>query len=168
MMPQSIIQRTHDSGQVQWTDELIEWQKPDGSTVTINLKEVAVIGEYATDAGLVSDDWFFVFVYRSGNWESVSVYAEGVDGLTEHLSKKYGIDFTNYFLFNYTEWQSFVRFPKDMEGQKLFNFEPPQGYQSPTTFMQQVKSVLGLGVYSKNWDVELTEAVSAKLTNTSG
>lgn len=168
MTPQPIIQRTHDSGQVQWADELIEWQKPDGSTVTIYLREVVVIGEYTTDAGPVSDDWFFVFVYRSGEWESVSVYAEGVDGLTEHLSKAYGIDFTKYFLANSTEWQSYVRFPKDLEGQKLFIFEPPQGYQPPITFMQQVKSALGLGVYSKSWDVELTEAVKDKLTKASG
>lgn len=166
--PQQIIERTHDSGKVSLSDEKIVWQKPDETIVEIEVKKVAVIGEYTTDTGPFSDDWFFVFVFTTGDWESISVYAEGIVGLTEYLSKAYSIDFSKYFLANSTEWQSFVRYPSDIEGKELFVIEPPKGYKPPITFVQQVKNALGLGIYSKSWEVDLSEAVKAKLGRASG
>jgi hypothetical protein len=35
----------HDSGKVSWSDERIEWQRPDGTIVEVDLKKVVVIGD---------------------------------------------------------------------------------------------------------------------------
>lgn len=167
MNPLPIIERIHDSGKVSWSDEVIVWQDPDGACVKIDLKKVVVIGEYTTDAGPFADDWFLAFVFPTGDWESIPVYARGVDGLTEHLSKVYRIDFSKYFLANSTRWRSFVRYPTDIEGEELFVMELPKGYKPPASFFQQVKYALGIGVYSKSWEAGLSEAVRAKLARVS-
>ena len=76
---------------------------PNGPDVTISIGDVIVIGEYTTDAGPFFDDWFLVFVYKTGDWDSISNYANRIDILKQHLSKIYNTDLSKYLLTNSTE-----------------------------------------------------------------
>lgn len=159
----SIIERERYSGTVTWSGSNIEWQNPDGPDVIINLDEVVVIGEYTTDAGAFFDDWFLVFVYKTGDWDSIPVYAEGIDALKQYMSALYDADLSTSFLANSTEWRSYIRYPQGLEGKPLFKFQAPKGYTQPTTFIHKLKSALGLGVYGKSWAFDLTDEVQSKL-----
>ena len=163
MTQNSIIERGSNSGIVSWSDRKIEWQNPEGPGVTINLDEVVVIGEYTTDAGPLFDDWFLVFVYKTGDWDSISIYAAGIDDLKQHLSTIYNTDLSKYFLANSTEWRSYIRYPQGLEGKPFFIFQAHAGYSKPTTFIHKLKSALGLGVYGKSWELDLTDEVKSTL-----
>lgn len=165
MKEQSIIEREKYSRIITCTETHIEWENPHGFNVNVDLNEVVVIGEYTTDAGPFFDDWFITFVYKNGEWKSIPVYADGIDALGEHLSGIFKIDFNKFFLANSTEWHSFVRYPEELEGKALFVIHPPEGYKSPKTPLQTMKSALGLGVYGKDWDFDLTDEVRFKIGN---
>ncbi len=141
---------------------------PDGGCTYVDLDKVVAIGEYTTDSGPFTDDWFLVFVFKSGAWEEVSVYTDGFQELALYLTELFGIDFSKPFLANSTEWKSFVRYPKSLEGKELFVLTPPKGYKPPTTFLQNMKVALGLGVYGKDWEVDLTEEIKAEIAKASG
>ena len=168
MATQTIIERENSSGTVSFKGKLINWRKTDGYNVTINLGQVAVIGEYTTDRGPFADDWFLVFVFKGGEWEKVSVYAEGFQELVQFLSQRFNIDFAIPFLTNGTEWKSFVRYPQNLEAKELFRLTPPRGYKPPTTILQNMKVALGLGVYGKDWEVQLADEVKVEIAKASG
>jgi hypothetical protein len=163
MATQPIIEREYSSGNINLKDKLIEWHKPNGDIVSIDLEQVVVIGEYTTDSGPFVDDWFLTFVNKSGEWKEISVYAEGFDELTQYLSTLLGIDFTKWRLANSTNWKSYVRFPIHLEGKELFVLTPPKGYKKATTILQHIKLALGFGVYGKAWNIDLTEEVKMSL-----
>src|SRR5205085_12211646 len=119
MTKKSIIEKERYSGTVSWNESQIEWVNPNGPGVIINLKDMAVLGEYTTDAGPFFDDCFLVFVYKTGKWESIPIYADGMDDLKRHLSDVYNIDLSKYFLANSIEWHSYIRYPQDLEGKAL-------------------------------------------------
>lgn len=52
-----------------------------------------------------------------------------------------------------------------MEGKLLFLAHTPHGYRPPATLLRKVQSALGLGVYRRNWDFELTDEVKLKIQN---
>lgn len=159
------MERESHSGIVSWTDSQIEWQNPNGPDVVVHLNDVVVIGEYTTDAGSHFDDWFLIFVYRTGEWESIPVYADGMDDLKRHLSELYRTDLSKYFLTNSTEWKSYIRYPQDLEGTPLFVMSAPAGYEYPKSFFRKIQAAIGLGVYGRCWDFDLTEEVKNRLTN---
>lgn len=150
MSAQSIIERENTFGKISFKEKVIEWQNIARGSVSIELDNVVVIGEYTTDSGLFADDWSLVFVLKNGNWEEVSVYAEGFQELTSYLAKLYNIDFSKPFFANSTKYKTFVRYPISLEGKKLFVLTPPNSYKPPRTFFQSMKVALGLGVYGKD------------------
>ena len=168
MATQPIIERKNSSGEISVKGKLMKWHKTNGGTVSIDLEQVAVIGEYTTDIGLFADDWFLVFVCKNGEWEEVSVYAEGFQEMARLLSELFGIDFSRPFLVNSAEWKSFLRYPKHLEGKELFVLTPPKGYKPATTVFQNFKLALGMGVYGKDWNIELTYEVKAEVGKASG
>ncbi len=165
MTEKSIIEEGRYSGDVSWKDDKIEWQNHGDSNVTIMLNDVALIGEYTTDAGPFSDDWFLVFVYKSGCWDSISIYADGINELKQHLSEVFYTDLSKYFLADSADWRSCISYPQDLEGKSLFVVHPPNGYKPPTSLLRKLQSALGLGVYRKSWDLELTDEAKSKLQN---
>jgi hypothetical protein len=167
MATQPIIERENSSVKVSLKDKLIRWRTASGGLVSIDLEKVAVIGEYTKDRGPFVDDWFLVFVYKSGEWKEVSVYANGFQELAQHLCQLFRFDFSKPFLANSTGWKSIVRYPQIIEGKELFVFTPPKGYKPPTSFVQNMKAVLGLGVYGQRWRVDLTEEMKAEVASAS-
>ncbi len=148
-----------------WAGTKIEWQNPNGSDVVIELDDVVAIGEHTTDAGPFFDDWFLTFIYRTGNRDSIPVYADGTDGLKHHLSNFYNTDFSKYFLVNVAEWRSYIRYPKDLEGKPLFVIHAPKDYRKPQNLFNILNSILGIGVYGKSWELQLTDELKSKLTS---
>jgi len=165
MTEKSIIDQGKHSGKVSWTDSKIKWHNPYGLNVIIDLDEVVVIGEYRTATGLFFADWFMTFVYRTGDWDSFPVHAKGIDALKQHLSKIYAADLSPYYLADSIQWQSYISYPKDLKGKLLFNIHAPRGYTQPETLFQKLKSALGLGVYGKRWQFDLSNEVKSKLNS---
>ena len=58
-------QKTNDtSGFVQINGDNVEWHQHGERTISFDLDEIVVVGEYTTDAGPWFDDWFMVFVTK--------------------------------------------------------------------------------------------------------
>ncbi|ANE51258.1 hypothetical protein [Flavisolibacter tropicus] len=145
MSKQPIIERENQSGKVTCEGRRIEWHKIDGSIISIDLESVVVIGEYTTDNGPFTDDWFLVFVFKNGEWEEVSVYADGFQGVEQHLSDLFSLDFPKPFLANSTNWKSYVWFPQNLEGKELFVLTPPQRLQTAKNHSSKYESGTGAG-----------------------
>lgn len=163
MATQPIIQREISSGKINFQGKVIIWHMPNGDSVSIDLDQVVVIGEYTAAHGPFIDDWYLAFIYKNGDWKEISVYAEGYDELMQYLSALLGIDFTKPFLANSTEWKSYVRYPANLERKELFVLIPPTGYKKATTIFQRIKLALGFGVYGKARGIELTGEVKAEV-----
>ena len=163
MINQDIIERENDSGSVSWTDSLIVWQAPGGGCTTVDLNEVAVIGEYTTDVGPYFDDWFLVFITRTGEWSRISIYADGIEELKRYLSQLFHADFSGYHLTGSTVWQSYITYPFEIAGSPVFTLTPPKGYKTPDTFFRKLQAAMGLGVYGKSWDAEYSNEVVSRL-----
>ncbi|MGN6434990.1 MAG: hypothetical protein ACTHMM_00595 [Agriterribacter sp.] len=159
----NLIDRENDSGEITVEGKQVEWCRSDGSVVCVNLHEVVVVGEYTTSAGPFADDWFLVFVLRSGEWKAVSVYAEGYNELANELSKFYGLNFEEHFLCASTEWRSFIRYPASLKGNELFKHVPSKSYKPPTSLFQNFKRAFGLDSCSKDRNIELTPEVKNEL-----
>src|SRR5689334_3994440 len=83
--------RAGESGILGFDGSSITYTSQHYGSFSVPLSEIAVIGEVTTGDGPAIDDWFLVFVPRSGGeWFEASMYAEGVDPLQEQLSSELG------------------------------------------------------------------------------
>ncbi|MBC7892737.1 MAG: hypothetical protein H7Y12_11025, partial [Sphingobacteriaceae bacterium] len=73
------MEKVNSSGVVRTAGDVIKWTYKGELLLSIDMNEVVVIGEYTNDAGPWRDDWFLVFVTKSGSWQSIPRYADGID-----------------------------------------------------------------------------------------
>ena len=79
--------RKAESGLLLFDGSHISYISDDYGRFSVPLHDVAVVGEFTTSEGPFIDDWFLVFVPRSGDrWFAASVYADGTSELLAHLS----------------------------------------------------------------------------------
>ena len=98
-----------------------DWQLP--------ITDVALVGEYTTDAGPAGDDYFLVFVRADGTCFTASFYAQGRDEAIAALSAALRSEIRPG-LCDSTSWRSRVLWPADVKGQALFDLvvEPPRSF----------------------------------------
>jgi len=112
------------SGALHFDGSLITYTSQDYGSFAIPLSEVAVIGEFTNDNGPFADDWFLVFVHRSGKeWFEASIYAEEVESVREQLSSALGSSITLH-LATSTDFASCILWPASFAGSPLFILEP--------------------------------------------
>jgi hypothetical protein len=125
--------------------------KPPSEVGLIDLKSVAIVGEYTTPSGPYFDDHFLVVVLRSGK---VLEYAssKAIDRMIPDLERAIGAKI-EFRLCNRTDAASRVLFPSLFAEHPLFEFgEAPKG------FFQFLKTIRNFG---------LTD-ISMRLTNELG
>lgn len=94
---------------------------------SIPLVDVAVIGEFTTANGPYVDDWFLVFVPRSGGkWFEASMYAEGCEELREQLSTSLGCSIHSSLCAT-TDFASRIIWPLSLADRPLFTISPIGG-----------------------------------------
>ncbi len=125
-----------NSGLIQFDGTLITYSSAAYVSFSIPLSEVAIIGEFTTDNGPFTDDWFLVFVPRSGgDWFEASMYADGVDPLRQKLSAALGTSIYGPTLFASTDFASRIVWPSALADRPLFAFTPVTG----SSFLRRIK-----------------------------
>lgn len=152
---ETIVER-NDSGEVHIAEDCITWLSPKFGEVTVNLNDVKLIGEFTTAEGPFFDDWFLVFVYADGSWDKISIYATNIELINEHLSKRFNLN-NSYWLTNSAQWNSVIVYPNQLRGKELFVLISPDGYKEPKNIIDHIKSAFGIGIYGKDWYMDLSE-----------
>ncbi len=116
-----------DSGVLWLRDGVLRYRSPEHGSWNLRLHDIAVIGEYKTDAGPYIDDWFMVFVHPVGHrWHESSVYAEGTDAALAELGRAVGADLKPG-LDQATGFTSRVLWPVSLREAGLFKFSKQGG-----------------------------------------
>ncbi len=123
------------SGALRLDDSLITYTSQHYGSFSVALSEIAVIGEFTTDNGPYIDDWFLVFVPRSGRqWFEASVYAEGAEAFRDQLSAALGCSIWGS-LFASTDFASRILWPGALADRPLFTFSPV----TASSFLRRLK-----------------------------
>ena len=86
-----------------------------------------MIGEFTTDNGPLIDDWFLVFVPRTGReWFEVSMYAAGIQSFREQLSSALGLTIIGGLAAS-ADFASRILWPSALADRPLFTFNPVTG-----------------------------------------
>jgi hypothetical protein len=116
-----------ESGVLSFDGGLITYLSQHYGSFSVPLAEVAVIGEVTTEDGPGIDDWFLVFVPRSGSkWFEASMYAEGMSSFQERLSAALGSTIIGR-LATSTSFASRIVWPESFADRPLFTFSPVTG-----------------------------------------
>lgn len=127
-----------DNSTLRFDGKHISYTSEHYGSFSILLSDVAVIGEFTTANGPYIDDWFLVFVPRSGdNWFEASMYAEGCEELKEQLSAVLGCSLHSR-LVTKTDFASRIIWPLLLTDHPLFNISPVIG----SSFLHQLKLFL--------------------------
>ena len=164
---QKQVKIENSSGIVRLQGEKFFWDYENENIVHININDIVVIGEYTNFDGPYNDDWFLTFITKDGHWQSIPLYADNIDKLTQYLSNKFHQDLNETYLANSTEWKSIVRYPTHLIGKTLFTLTPSSTYKKPKTFLNKVLSSVGLGKFDILQNITLTEEVKKELINIS-
>lgn len=114
--------KADESGTLSFDGSNISYTSRYYGTFFIPLREVAVIGEVTNQDGPGIDDWFLLFVLRSGGgWFEASMYAEGSDCFREQLSVVLGVSMHGS-LYASTDFASRIIWPVALADRPLFNF----------------------------------------------
>lgn len=118
------IGKAAESGVLRFDGELITYTSRHYGSFSVPLSEVVVIGEFTTDNGPFIDDWFIVFVHRSGSeWFEASMYAEGNEAVRDRLSAALGSTIIGGLAAS-TDFASRILWPSALAGRPLFTFSP--------------------------------------------
>ncbi len=107
-----------------------------------SVSDVVVIGEYTNQSGPFRDDYFFVFVTRSGEVLEASFYARGRDEALRQLSGILGMPI-DPALCNSTDFRSRVIWPLALRDHPVYDFVsvPPQGSWAPLQRLLRIPAV---------------------------
>lgn len=108
-----------NSGKIRIEERSIYWDFKNEILSEVLIDEIVIIGEYTINS--MNDDWFLVFIDKSGNWKSISLYAENIEEILSFLSNKFYSDLKQTTLANSPVWKSVVRYPFSIKGKELFN-----------------------------------------------
>ncbi|HEV8506057.1 MAG TPA: hypothetical protein VGQ53_11675 [Chitinophagaceae bacterium] len=159
------IKNGNSSGRVRIQNDKVFWDSNDKNILQIAISEIVVIGEYTNSDGPFFDDWFLAFVTRDEHLQSIPMYAENIDELTQYLSKKFNCDLNSTHFANSTEWKSIIRYPTNLKDKPLFTLELPNNYKSPKTYLSKILSSVVLGNINNVQNIVLTEDVKNELAN---
>ena len=159
--------KDNTSGKVYVEKNKIYWIYDNKAILEIDANDILVIGEYTNTDGPWFDDWFMTFVTKDGNWRSIPWYVDNRDELTQFLCAKFQPDLNLSFMLGSTDWDSVVRYPLKLKGQKLFKIIPSDKYKHPKTFLDKVIASIGLGKFDTSFSVDLTDEVKQELKNIS-
>jgi hypothetical protein len=124
-----------ESGVLCFDGSLISYTSQHYGSFSLPLSEIAVIGEFTTDNGPVIDDWFLVFVRRTGGeWFEASEYAVGTQDVLQRLSTVLG-DSLRAGLSNSMDFSSRILWPTALADRPLFTFSPV----TASTFLRRIK-----------------------------
>ena len=88
------MRKTAESGLVTFDGTIIAYTSEHYGSFSVSLADIAVVGEFTTDSGPFIDDWFLVFVPRSGReWFEASMFANGIEQVREQLCIALGFSF---------------------------------------------------------------------------
>jgi hypothetical protein len=162
---QQTSHKLNTSGKVRLQDNHVFWEYDDKVILQIDLNDVVVIGEHTNSDGPYLDDWFLTFVLKDGQWQSISLYVDNIDQLTQHLTDNLHQDLNSCYLTGSTVWKSTIRYPGHLKGETLFRLTPSKGYKTPRTFLDKIVFGLGLGNFDTTQTIDLTDAVKQELQN---
>jgi hypothetical protein len=153
------------SGKVRIVENKIYWDYFNKTILEIDVNNIVVIGEYTNTNGPWFDDWFITFVTKDGNWQSIPWYVENRDQLTHFLCNQFQSDLNVSFLTSSTIWDSVVRFPATLKGQKLFITTPSDKYKVPKSLLDKIVSSIGFGSFDTSFTVDITDNVKNEVRN---
>ena len=164
---QNQIKKQNSSGIVRLQGDKFFWDYDNKNILHVDINEIVIIGEYTNSDGPYLEDWFLTFVTSDGQWQSIPMYAENIEELTQYLSAKFQQDLNSTYLAGSTEWKSIIRHPLHLKEKKLFVLTPSTTYIEPTTFLDKLLSSVGFGNFDTTQNITLSEEVQNELTNAS-
>lgn len=147
------------SGIIELNGDVVLWHNEDVVFLQFRISDIAVIGEYTNSNGPWFDDWYLTFVFKSGEWKSVPVYAGNIDQLIEELCKRFDPLLSERQLANSTYWKSVISFPIHLRGTALFQLVPTTTYQKPRNLFQRILFSLGVTKADTSKNIVLSEEV---------
>lgn len=158
------IKKYNSSGVVRIQGDKIFWDRDNNNILEIDIKDIFIIGEYTNSDGPYLDDWFLTLVTADGQWQSISMYADNIDELTQYMTEKFREDINESFLANSTKWKSVIRYPTYLKGKALFSMTPSKKYKAPKTYLEKALMALGLGNFDMKQTIKLSSEVENELT----
>ena len=135
--------KDNTSGKVRFENDHIFWEYDNKNILQIDINTIAIIGEYTNSDGPYLDDWFLTFVTKDEQWQSVSMYADNIDVLTQLLTDRFQQDINMCYLAGSTHWKSIVRYPEHLKGEPLFKLTHSEIIKSPKTCLIKYYHRLG-------------------------
>lgn len=111
------------AGSVRLEGDVVRFTRRGAVEWSVDLNELALLGELATDRGPYADDLVVIFVVRDGRWFELPFDADGADELLVELARRLDVD-TKLQLCNRVDWVSRVLWPRELAGAPLFDFPP--------------------------------------------
>lgn len=110
------------SGVLSFDGIRIVYESEEYEAFTVNLSDIVLIGEFTNDLGPFVDDWFLVFMHRSGEVTyTASMYAQGAARVREELARALDIDM-ELMLHTSTDYSSRVLWPNALAGKSIYTF----------------------------------------------
>lgn len=139
------------SGTVELDKEDIIFKSQGKELTRLSLTNVKVIGEMTTTAEPMTNDWYLVFVDKNNEAHYIPTYANNMESLQKQLGNRLDAEIVGS-LFSSIDFDSKIIYPKELAGQKLFEFKEA----TPINFWEKISKFLGMG---KTITAELTEVV---------
>ena len=165
LMIEGKTHKDNTSGKVRFENDHIFWEYDNKNILQIDINTIAIIGEYTNSDGPYLDDWFLTFVTKDEQWQSVSMYADNIDVLTQLLTDRFQQDINMCYLAGSTHWKSIVRYPEHLKGEPLFKLTHSENYKEPKNMFDKILSSIGLGNFDTTQNIDLTENVKQELKN---
>jgi hypothetical protein len=111
--------------------DLIGYEAEAGSSWTLRISDLLVLGEFTNDAGPFMDDYCYVFVAMNQKCYAASFYSEGREAFLQALEQHLHATL-DHKLTRSTDRASNVLWPPDIAGQPLYEFrEQETVYSQP-------------------------------------
>lgn len=151
------------SGTIRIEENAICWSIENKDIARVQIDDIVIIGEYTNSDGPYFDDWFWVFVTKDSQWQSIPWYSANIDELTTLLCEKFQSDLDRSLLLRSTVWASVVRYPAHLKNKTLFTLIPTPEYKEPKTFFDKILYGTGFGDFNTDKYIELTDEVKMEL-----
>lgn len=115
--------KSQDQPSLSFRGKKVVYRWPDSPIWELSVGQVAVVGEYTTADGPVLDDYFLIFITKTGARYVASFYADGRDSLLSQLGQTLDSEL-QCGLCNSTDLKSRVMWPAVIRDKPLFDFVP--------------------------------------------
>jgi hypothetical protein len=100
-------------------DDRLVFEQDNQKRWTLNINKIKFIGEYTTEAGPFTEDWFFVFADTMNEWWQAPTLAVDHKQFWKQLGQKLNCEMAPGLAAS-TNWTTRVIYPKSHEGQDMF------------------------------------------------